>query len=333
MICIRRLLLPLLATMMVAATALPVRAQNALCRAAITAAEAEYSIPDRLLLGIGRVESGRRDPETGAFDPWPWTINAEGRGSFFPTRQAAIAAVRELQAGGMRSIDVGCMQINLRHHPEAFANLEEAFDPLANARYSARFLTNLRNRAGDWTTASGHYHSQTPDLATAYRQRLANVLARERQAPSAEPPATLLAAASSAAAQPGPGAVAQAPVAFTPFNGRGLDAYRGAPIVIAGRGPAPMAASTATRPMPASAQAQVTGQAPASGQAMAARGTPVPPPPPAAPAYFSLAWRGQTAGAGPSSPLAATGSLFTTPRTGSQVADAAPASIGNRRLF
>ena len=43
-------------------------------------------VPPRLLFAIARVESGRRDPATGGTHPWPWTINAEGRGSFFLTK-------------------------------------------------------------------------------------------------------------------------------------------------------------------------------------------------------------------------------------------------------
>ncbi len=113
------------------------------CEVAIATVEREAGLPPRLLAAIARVESGRRDPATGTVEPWPWTINAEGRGSFFPDKAAAIAAVRSLQAQGMRSIDIGCMQINLRYHPSAFASLEEAFDPLANARYAARFLNEL----------------------------------------------------------------------------------------------------------------------------------------------------------------------------------------------
>lgn len=154
-----------------------------LCRAAIATAEREAGLPPRLLTAIARVESGRRDPVSGAFISWPWAINAEGRGSFFPTREAAIAAVRQLQAQGMRSIDVGCMQINLRHHPTAFASLEQAFDPLTNARYGARFLGELKASSGDWMRAAGHYHSHTPELAEAYRARVTAALAAEQQRP------------------------------------------------------------------------------------------------------------------------------------------------------
>ncbi len=72
--------------------------------------------------------------------PWPWTINVAGQGFFFPTKALAVTAVRELLASGVQSIDVGCLQVNLMFHPAAFASLEQAFDPMANARYAARFL-------------------------------------------------------------------------------------------------------------------------------------------------------------------------------------------------
>lgn len=217
-----------------------------LCRAAVAQAEREAGLPPLLLAAMARVESGRRDPETGRFDPWPWTINAEGRGSFFPDKAAAIAAVRALQAQGVRSIDVGCLQINLRHHPQAFTSLEEAFDPLANARYAARFLAGLQAARGDWMRAAAHYHSQTPELAEAYRERVAAAWAVERGAP--EPPPTLAALPR----QPQPPAVvagpamlsnreeraALLPVAAPGGAGRGLDAYRAMPIPVAGRPPA-----------------------------------------------------------------------------------------------
>lgn len=215
-----------------------------LCRAAIQAAEREAGIPAHLLTAIGRVESGRRDPETGAFHPWPWTINAEGRGQFFATKAAAIAEVQALQARGMRSIDIGCMQVNLRHHPEAFANLEAAFDPQTNARYAARFLTDLHGRTGDWTRAAAGYHSMTPQHAEPYRERVLAAWAREQGQP--HPPVTLPSATARAtqpAIPPGSGGgglsngAERAAVIAAPAGtvGRGLDAYRSLPVPIAGR--------------------------------------------------------------------------------------------------
>ena len=67
---------------------------------------------------------------------------------------AALQRMRELQKSGVNNIDVGCFQINLQHHPSAFTDLNQAFDPTANAQYAARFLTGLRSRLGSWRMQS-----------------------------------------------------------------------------------------------------------------------------------------------------------------------------------
>jgi hypothetical protein len=72
----------------------------------------------------------------------------------------------------VQSIDVGCMQVNLFHHPLAFANLDRAFDPYENARYAGRFLNELYGQSGNWTLATAAYHSQTPALAQPYQRRV-----------------------------------------------------------------------------------------------------------------------------------------------------------------
>ncbi len=82
--------------------------------------------------------------------PWPWTIDADGVGQFFATKAQAVAAVAALQAQGVRSIDVGCMQVNLMHHPDAFASLDQAFDPAANSAFAVRFLNALYRRTESW---------------------------------------------------------------------------------------------------------------------------------------------------------------------------------------
>ena len=140
-----------------------------LCDAAIASAEYSAHLPPRMLQAIAQVESGRFDEQAGAVRPWPWTINAEGQGHFYETKAQAIAAVHALQARGVRSIDVGCAQINLMFHPNAFSSLDEAFDPTANARYAARFLNQLHGPGRDWAYAIGAYHSETPALGDAYR--------------------------------------------------------------------------------------------------------------------------------------------------------------------
>ena len=142
------------------------------CSAAIAAAERGSHLPPKLMGAIALVESGRYDPARRAYVPWPWTIDVGGNGYFFDSKEQAIAAVTLLQATGTQSIDVGCMQINLMHHPNAFRTLDDAFDPKINAAYAARFLTSLYAETSNWPQAAADYHSRTPDIAAAYEQRV-----------------------------------------------------------------------------------------------------------------------------------------------------------------
>jgi hypothetical protein len=143
-----------------------------LCAAAVSAQEARSGIPKRLLTAISLVESSRWDAGSGKSVAWPWTVTAEGKGRFFPTKAAAIAAVRRLQAQGVDSIDVGCMQVNLHYHPKAFTSLNEAFDPERNAAYGAKFLTDLKRDHGSWQRAVQHYHSSTAERRIPYQQKV-----------------------------------------------------------------------------------------------------------------------------------------------------------------
>ncbi|MBS0271091.1 MAG: lytic transglycosylase domain-containing protein [Proteobacteria bacterium] len=131
------------------------------CATHIAQYEKHHGIPDGLLHAISMVESGRKDNK-GRVVAWPWTINADGQGYYFPTKEAAIAAVNKLRRQGISSIDVGCMQVNLYHHPNAFRTLNDAFEPSKNVAYAARFLTGLKNEHASWHKAVAHYHSANP---------------------------------------------------------------------------------------------------------------------------------------------------------------------------
>jgi len=162
------------------------------CRDQAGIAEPAAGIPDGLLLAIGRRESGRFDAQTGAILPWPWAVNREGESHIFESRNEAVAYVAAAQREGSRSIDVGCFQINLKYHPTAFASLDDAFDPAANAAYAARFLRELFDREGSWETAVAAYHSATPLLGVPYREAvfatwhgIAEVARQFRSPPSA----------------------------------------------------------------------------------------------------------------------------------------------------
>lgn len=179
------------------------------CRTAILAAERGHAVPPQLLASIGRVESGRRDPGTGVWGAWPWTINAEGQGAYFDTKADAIKAVEALQARGVRSIDVGCMQVNLMYHPAAFPNLDMAFEPAVNADYAARFLVQLYGQTGDWTKATANYHSANPGEGGPYADKVTSIWPEEQRKAGIAPPMPFA-----------PGRIGPFASAVPPFPGR-----------------------------------------------------------------------------------------------------------------
>lgn len=141
---------------------------GALCTRQVTRSERKYGIPQRLLGAMAATETGRRHKGLGIQVPWPWTINVEGKPYFYDTKTQAVAAVEQFQSLGATSIDVGCMQINLRHHPNAFATLNQAFEPSSNIDYAARFLRGHYDETRSWKEAVGRYHSRTPAHASRY---------------------------------------------------------------------------------------------------------------------------------------------------------------------
>jgi hypothetical protein len=165
----------LLCALTSSAWAAPLASPQSMCEPAIAAAERAAKTAPGLLEAIGLVESGRRDPRTGQRHPWPWTVTAEGIGTYYASKAEAIAAVQALQERGVTSIDVGCMQVNLQYHPAAFRSLDEAFEPGPNAAYAARFLTLLHGKLSDWPAAAAAYHSFTPGPNAAYAKLIAAV--------------------------------------------------------------------------------------------------------------------------------------------------------------
>jgi soluble lytic murein transglycosylase-like protein len=210
------------------------------CRPAIAAAERAHNIPQHILAAIARVESGRRDQSSGTFNPWPWTINFDGQGSFYDNKPQAVAAAASMRPHVARSIDVGCMQISLTNHPDAFATMEQAFDPFANADYGARFLVQLFAKTGSWPKAVEWYHSATPELGHDYGLKVYAALPEETRLAAIAGPSPLASAwgatlGHSSAISP----FGQSPSRMLPrvtgpggevTPGRTLDAYRANPV-------------------------------------------------------------------------------------------------------
>ena len=144
--------------------------EDGVCIREILAAQTRHGIPQNLLLAIGLQEAGTR--RNGTFTVWPYAVNAAGVGRLFDSRADALDWIAERKYAGVNSIDVGCMQINMRWHPDAFIDAKEGFDPRVNVDYAARFLKRLYAQTGDWMQAAGAYHSQEPQFRDVYLSRL-----------------------------------------------------------------------------------------------------------------------------------------------------------------
>lgn len=149
---------------------------SAICDQALQIASRRTGVPAAVLKAITLTETGRK--LEGAFRPWPWTVNMEGVGKWFATRQEALDYVKQNYDRGARSFDVGCFQLNYRWHGQNFASIEAMFDPVENAAYAGRFLTDLYAESGSWSVSAGAYHSRTRQYALRYRGIFDRHLAR-----------------------------------------------------------------------------------------------------------------------------------------------------------
>ncbi len=150
-----------------------VKNDSDLCVYATHKYEKQFNIKPHLLTTISHVETGRFNASKNASAPWPWTVNANGKGWYFDSKKEAVNKVKELQKKGIKSIDVGCMQVNLRYHGEAFDSVEDALDVEQNVYYAATFLNKLyKNADGCWDKATMHYHSKRGSKGLIYKKKI-----------------------------------------------------------------------------------------------------------------------------------------------------------------
>ena len=91
-----------------------------------------------------------------------------------------------MKARGVRNIDIGCMQVNLFYHPDAFDSLEAAFDPATNTAYAGDLLRRLQNTHRSWSRAIAFYHSATRKYALPYLRRVQRLWLVERRREAVE---------------------------------------------------------------------------------------------------------------------------------------------------
>ena len=169
--------------------------------------ERAEGIPEGLVRAVTLAEAGRWLPEDHRTQAWPWTVTAGPTTYYLASKREALRKVRELQASGRSNIDVGCMQVNLGYHGDAFASLDEALDPTSNIAYGARFLKQLApgdpvlgardralplERSGSRQGVSDQGLSPVagaaPQLGSPVRRRFASPAAQPMSIPTHPPP-------------------------------------------------------------------------------------------------------------------------------------------------
>lgn len=142
---------------------------SSICDTAAHIAAQEFEIPVDVLLALTRTETGRGEQQN--LNPWPWAVNIGGSGRWFANRAEALSFVVDHHQNGANSFDIGCFQINHKWHGKHFNSIGNMFDPILNAKYAARFLTQLFLEFGSWSAAAGAFHSRTPSKAERYTVR------------------------------------------------------------------------------------------------------------------------------------------------------------------
>lgn len=129
-------------------------AYSADCPTLIAQAEARRNIPRGLLMAIAVTESALNGR------PNPYAMNIAGRAYHASGTQEMANIIQSNWSRGVRSIDVGCMQINLKFHGQKFARLTDLLDSPTNVEYGASYLISLAADEGSWKQAVMSYHNK-----------------------------------------------------------------------------------------------------------------------------------------------------------------------------
>lgn len=124
------------------------------CASLIAQVEAKRNIPRGLLMAIAITESGINGL------PNPYAMNIAGRSYHARSIQDMVGTIQSNWSRGVQSIDVGCMQINLKYHGQKFPRLTDLLDSTTNVEYGASFLISLATETGSWRDAVMSYHNR-----------------------------------------------------------------------------------------------------------------------------------------------------------------------------
>jgi hypothetical protein len=99
--------------------------------------------------------------------PWPWTLGSPAGRRFYESREEAHSALTGMSERSLE-INVGLLQLNLKHHGHRVGDPATLLDPGVNLGIAADALADAIGAArGDLALGVGHY--RYPDDARAAR--------------------------------------------------------------------------------------------------------------------------------------------------------------------
>lgn len=161
-----------------------VSAQAPASRDPYDAVAAYVGVPQDVFYAMALAESGRVVEQQ--FAPWPWTLNIDGEGRFYPDRDSMFAALMEaLQANQLR-IDIGPLQLSWYWQYERIASPWRITDPVVSSKLAAVLVREHYAQTGDWWQAVARYHrprtttAQDQQIAQAYRARVQSLYVKQQ---------------------------------------------------------------------------------------------------------------------------------------------------------
>lgn len=148
------------------------------CTPYIGQAEKVYGIPHGLLQSVALAESGKNGI------PWPWAVNRSGVAYYPNTYEEALTYIKDYRGKARPDVAVGCMQLHMRYHADAFKPVDWSLHPEYNVAYAARFLVSLYKKHGTWTQAVARYHANQYGAQYVYVCRVWKYYAKLKGTPA-----------------------------------------------------------------------------------------------------------------------------------------------------
>jgi len=171
----------LILTALAALLSWPARAGTGLEGTYWERAAALADVAPSVLYGIACQETHARWDD-GSDRPWPWTLtvnrgvrggNAVAAGPRrFNSRPEAEKALLDFLRAGVRDIDVGLMQVNLRWHGHRVESPRQLLDPRTSLAVAAAILREAWGGSASLRQAVGRYHSRQAARGQVYADRV-----------------------------------------------------------------------------------------------------------------------------------------------------------------